>query len=143
VEPTNEVDVCASNVSVNTSKRSCELTGEASVKYRQGSDSYVFNASRIVIYYDKNAKLKRINADGAVSFCCDNFAITAKACFLDTKQVVFEQDVVITNSSLGQVRADKAIYNIAAKKIDVAAETKVRVVVNDKKKTWDLPFVHK
>jgi lipopolysaccharide export system protein LptA len=176
-EVRSSINTSSDEISVDTKKNICTLSGNAKVSYATQTESYVFTADRIVISYRKkdiekieadgkvtltyldlenspNAtqrksyifasnkitvlcnekKIEKMEADGIVTFTYDKLKISSKSCTFDTSRCVsFKDEVVIIDAKIGTVKADKAVYNIDTKNIDIMSKSKVNVIIKNEK----------
>jgi lipopolysaccharide export system protein LptA len=96
-------------------------------------NSHIFTSNRITVLCD-GKNIKKIRADGMVTFTHDKLQISSKICTFDTSRcVIFSDEVVITDNKIGTIRADKAVYNIDTKNIDVMSKDKVNIVIENEK----------
>ncbi len=124
-----EVSVSSDDLMVDINRHMCFLNGHAKVTVTKNNDKYDFFAMKIEILYDKEkTKLpKKITACGFVKFIYGDVKISSDSCQYNMNKILFEDHVFIINKNLGTIKADKAVYDINTKKIDVVSKNKVRV----------------
>lgn len=126
------MDLSSDNVVMDTKNHECLLEGNAEVTCSIGIDKYDFKANKIIVFYNKKefTKPKNIKAYGKVVFSYGDIKISSKTCIYDMEKVFFENNVVIINKKLGTINADKVVYNMKTKKIDILSDHKVKVIIN-------------
>ncbi|MDR2459115.1 MAG: hypothetical protein LBD43_03415 [Holosporales bacterium] len=122
-------ETSADEVSIDTKRGVQTLTGNVVVIY----GSRIFRASKIVIWQDGRS-IREIVATGDVSLQDEETIITATTCRYDADLVIFSGSVIVQNSEIGTAKADKVTYNLATKKIDFTAGSKVELVLSPNRK---------
>jgi lipopolysaccharide assembly outer membrane protein LptD (OstA) len=128
----DSIDISSEEVFIDTKNNICKFNRNAKVSYLYQTDQYTLKADKIVVSYEKK-DIKKIEASGNVVFTYDRIQISAKTCSFDLKNVSFSGEIIISDNKIGIIKADKAVYNIESKKIDITSENKVNLVIKSKK----------
>jgi lipopolysaccharide export system protein LptA len=95
--------------------------------------SHIFTSDKMTVLCN-GKNVEKVEADGMVTFTYDKLKISSKSCSFDTSRCVsFDGEVVITDNKIGTVKADKAVYNIDTKNVDILAKNKVNLIIKSKR----------
>lgn len=129
----------ADNLSFDFENKICFLNGNASVSFSLKDRDIFFTASRIDVYFssdDSDLKTpQKIEALSGVKLEIGDMSISALSCvFMKSSGTIeFKGDVKIARPNF-DMTAQKAVYNVETKTIDVRSDKKVRAIVSDEKK---------
>jgi lipopolysaccharide transport protein LptA len=125
------METSADEVDLDVKANVTTLEGNVTVTY----DGKEFKAGKVTME-PGTEKPQKIIAVGNVSFEDAGITVTADKCIYDTEQVKFAGNVVIRNE-LGTIKADTATYNLKTKKVEIASNNRVELVLNpDKEKKF-------
>jgi lipopolysaccharide assembly outer membrane protein LptD (OstA) len=121
------LETTADEMLIDSEKHIHTLNGNAVAMW----DDKVFKADIIVIYKKEDEKMPtKITATGNVSYEEKGLIVMSKYCESDMKIVIFTEKVVLKGDEFGVINADKAVYNIETKKVDITASEKVKLLLN-------------
>ncbi len=120
-------ETSADDIEFDTQNGICILSGNAVLK----NNDNIFKADKITIYKKDSDKLPtKIIAFGNVSYSDGRNSVTSQKCIGNVDSIVFSQNVIVEGVDFGKIEADKAIYSIKAKKIDLTSKKKVKLTLD-------------
>lgn len=123
---TETLETTADEVQIDTKLGTCTLSGNAVAKY----DNKIFKADKIVVFKEESEKApSQIVATGKVLYIDGKNSITSANCECNMISVIFSNGVTINGPDFGKLEADKAIYNIKTKKVDLISSKKVKLTL--------------
>lgn len=128
------IDFSSDNVVMNTAAHICSLEGNVLLSLNNDENKYEFRADKIMVFYEKQliSNPKKVEAFGEVIFSYKELKIYSSYCRYDRDNIFFGGSVLIKDVNLGTINANKAIYNLETKKIDIISNEKVRIVFRNK-----------
>lgn len=123
------IETTSNEILFDTKGKVYTLSGDAKVKFNENT----FNANKIIVkqYPNNSKKPESIEASGKLLFKNNDIEIMADRCICDMQNIIFYNNVFIKEKKIGNIKADSAIYNIESKKVDITADKKVKLKLND------------
>ena len=134
-------ETSADSISINKNKKEFSLIGNALAVYKLCQKIYNFKADSIIVVFDENSTSfdvpKNIKANGKVKFSTDGISVTSSSCEFKNNVVSFSGNVEISEKNLGVILADKVMYSMETKKIDITSSSRVKLTLKDVKNISD------
>ncbi|MDR2667224.1 MAG: hypothetical protein LBB34_03920 [Holosporales bacterium] len=128
--PAYSLETTADEILMDPEKHVYTLNGNAVAIW----DEKEFKADTIVIYKKEEEKTPtKITAVGNVSYNEKGLHVTSKYCESDMQFVTFTEEVILNSDEIGVINADKAVYNIATKEVDITASKKVKLLLDQER----------
>lgn len=86
---------------------------------------------RLVLFLDKNGKLKRINAIGHVFYSDGRYKATGHAAiYYPAKKLLILEGNAVVSGKTGVLKGDRIVYNLQTRDIEVKSRTRVSSVID-------------